>query len=275
MGNGAADDAMPVSVGAAFAVKTALALSPHFDDAAFSCGGLLAVLRDQGWRTVVATVFTQRVPDPQGFALACQSDKGLGPEVDYMALRQAEDLDAMAYLDAEWRWLDFPEAPHRGYESAAALFGDVRADDDVWATITPVIAHLLAELSPDLVLSPSGMGGHVDHRQVIRAALSVVPPERHVFYRDTPYAIRNPAGPRHVNVPELAAAHIDIAAGLERKVSAATAYVSQLGFQFGGPGPAGQALREFAWAEGGSFPAEIVYAPSGHVPGFGLQRATL
>ncbi len=256
-------------------MRTVLALSPHLDDAAFSCGGILAVLRDQGWRTVVATVFTRSVPQPRGFALACQLDKGLDAAVDYMALRRAEDADAMTHLGAEGRMLDFPEAPHRGYESAAALFGDVHTDDTTWAAISPAIAGLLTELSPELVLSPSGMGGHVDHRQVIRAALAVVPADRHVFYRDTPYAIRNPAGARHVHMAGLAAVHVDIAAGLTRKVGAATAYVSQLGFQFGGPGPAGLALREFAWAEGGSFPAEIVYAPSGIVPGFGLQRATL
>jgi hypothetical protein len=41
-----------------------------------------------GWEVTVATAFTRSVPDPQGFALACQLDKGLPPEVDYMALRR-------------------------------------------------------------------------------------------------------------------------------------------------------------------------------------------
>lgn len=258
-------------------MKTALALSPHLDDAAFSCGGLLAVLRDAGWRTVVATVFTRSVSSPTGFALACQLDKGLAATVDYMALRRAEDAAACALLDAEWQWLDFAEAPHRGYDSAPALFGPMH--DDAWRDISPAIAALLVELRPDLVLSPSGMGGHVDHRHVIRAALPLVPAGRHAFYRDAPYAIRNPGAPRHVDIPGMVCANVNIAAGLDRKIAASTAYVSQVGFQFGGAGPAGAALRQFAWAEGGSYPAEVFYAPPGVVPDEvirgSLERATL
>jgi len=258
-------------------VRTAVALSPHLDDAAFSCGGLLAMLRDAGWRTVVATIFTRSVIQPTGFALACQLDKGLDATVDYMALRRAEDAVACAGLDAEPRWLDFAEAPHRGYDSAPALFGPIH--DDVWRDISPAIAAILAELQPDLVLSPSGMGGHVDHRHVIRAALPLVPAAQHGFYRDTPYAIRNPHAPLHVDIGGLVCAVVDIAAGLDRKIAASTAYGSQVGFQFGGAVPAGSALRQFAWAEGGAFPAETFYAPSGLVPGGvtrdSLERATL
>ena len=69
----------------------ALALSPHLDDAVFSCGGTLARLAGAGWRVVVATLFAASVPDPTGFALACQTDKGLAPDVDYLALRRDED----------------------------------------------------------------------------------------------------------------------------------------------------------------------------------------
>ncbi len=246
-------------------MKTVLALSPHLDDAAFSCGGLLAVLRDAGWRTVVATVFTRSVANPQGFALACQLDKGLDASIDYMALRRAEDAIALAALDAEPRWLDFAEAPHRGYDSAAALFGPMH--DAAWQDITPAIRSLLEELGPDLVLSPSGMGSHVDHRQVIQAVLPLVPADRHAFYRDTPYAIRNPAGPRHVCTSGLAEMAVDISAGLDRKVAAASAYTSQIGFQFGGPGPTDIALRAFALAEGVAYAAEIYHARSGTIPG--------
>jgi LmbE family N-acetylglucosaminyl deacetylase len=69
----------------------AVALSPHLDDAAFSCGGTLARLAQAGWEVAVCTAFTLSVPNPSGFALACQLDKGLPPEADYMAIRRAED----------------------------------------------------------------------------------------------------------------------------------------------------------------------------------------
>ena len=71
---------------------TALFLSPHLDDVAFSCGGtLLRLTDDPRWRVVLCTIFTASVPDPQGFALRCQTDKGIPAETDYMALRRAED----------------------------------------------------------------------------------------------------------------------------------------------------------------------------------------
>ena len=43
---------------------------------------------------------------------------------------------------------------------------------------------------------------------------------------------------------------------LECKVAAAQAYATQIGFQFGGAGKLGEALRAFAVAEGGGLAAE-------------------
>ena len=121
-------------------MRTALAISPHLDDAAFSAGGTLARLARRGWRVVIATVFTRSVPNPQGFALACQLDKGLPPDADYMAIRRAEDEAACAALGAEARHLPLAEAPHRGYGSASALFAGVRPDDGGGGDIAGIAA---------------------------------------------------------------------------------------------------------------------------------------
>ena len=237
-------------------MPTALFLSPHLDDAAFSCGGTVALLGDAGWRCVVATAFTRSVPDPAGFALACQLDKGLGPEVDYMALRRDEDRNACALLGAEPRWIDLPEAPHRGYGSAPALFGPADPADQVWRALADEVSALLAELRPERFYAPQGLGGHVDHRQVIRAVLDRAEPARVRFWRDAPYILRDPAARPDPNVPPGAAERVDITAGLERKVAASCAYASQVGFQFGGADACAAAMRALAWREGGNAPAE-------------------
>lgn len=157
-------------------MPTALALSPHLDDAAFSAGGLLATLAGAGWRVVMATVFTESVPGPEGFALACQLDKGLSPDVDYMALRRAEDRAAAEALGiAATPHLPFREAPHRGYASAPDLFADLRADDRIDRDIAPALSDLLAAEAPDLILAPQAVGGHVDHVQMVRALRSIAP----------------------------------------------------------------------------------------------------
>ena len=75
----------------------------------------------------LCTIFTASVPDPQGFALRCQTDKGIPPEVDYMALRRAEDAAFTTFANVhDTRHWDYREAPHRGYESPADLFAGVR-----------------------------------------------------------------------------------------------------------------------------------------------------
>ena len=217
-------------------MPVALALSPHLDDAAFSCGGTLALLARAGWRVVVATLFTASVPDPTGFALACQLDKGLGPEIDYMTLRRREDEAACAALGAEPRWLPFREAPHRGYASAAELFGEIRLDDEIAAALTDAVAELVAELRPGLVFAPQAIGGQVHHVQVVRALDRVGAPL--AWWRDFPYVTREarPAEPfahRMSALPEHAVPLDDGATRAKR--AACLAYASQLGFQFGGP----------------------------------------
>lgn len=236
--------------------RTALALSPHLDDAVFSCGGLLARLADAGWRVCMVTAFTRSVVPAQGFALACQLDKGLAPGVDYMALRRAEDAAAAAILGVEPRWLDLPEAPHRGYDSAPALFDTVRTDDDVWRPLADAVQTILDELQPALVLAPQGLGAHVDHRQMIRAVQAVQVRGAMAWYRDTPYAIRNPAAAPDVALPAMDEVMVQIEPALDRKLMAACAYTTQVGFQFGGPGPTSIALRTFAEREGNGTASE-------------------
>jgi LmbE family N-acetylglucosaminyl deacetylase len=197
-----------------------LAVSPHLDDAVFSAGAWLATQED----VVVATVFTASVPDPQGFALACQTDKGIAPDVDYMALRRAEDERACAAIGARAVHLGLPEAPHRGYDSAGALFGGVRPGD------APPVAEALAPwlARADVVLGPAGVGGHADHLLVREALPSGTP-----LWLDQPYGLRHGAEEGEPLPP----------GDVEAKLRACSAYASQLGFQFGSEAAMRQALR--------------------------------
>ncbi len=218
-------------------MPTALALSPHLDDAAFSCGGTLAWLAASGWRVVVATLFTASVPEPRGFALACQLDKGLGPDVDYMALRRDEDAAAMEALGAEPLWLPFREAPHRGYDGAPALFAGVRPEDAVVDELAPTLGELLAGHRPDLVLAPQCIGGHADHLQAVRAFDRTDWAGPVLWWRDFPYTVRDasPREPLRERMAALPEREVALTPGeAEAKRRACLAYASQIGFQFGG-----------------------------------------
>jgi LmbE family N-acetylglucosaminyl deacetylase len=232
--------------------RTALAVSPHLDDAAFSAGGTLASLSANGWRVVVATVFTATVPDPQGFALACQLDKGLGPEIDYMALRRAEDAEACTALGAEPAWLPFREAPHRGYASAPALFAGVRDDDTVGGELEAALAALFAGHDPDLVLGPQSVGGHADHILVTRALRAAAGGLPMLWWTDFPYTLRadTPRRPFAAEMAALAERTVDLdASRLAAKRDACRAYRSQLGYQFGGEDGLDRRLAENGPAE--------------------------
>ncbi|WP_432490853.1 PIG-L family deacetylase [Kineococcus gypseus] len=228
---------------AAGAGARVLAVSPHLDDAAFSAGALLAGLAAAGADVRVVTVYTASVPHPGGFALACQTDKGLAPEVDYMALRRAEDDAALAALGVRGRHLPLREAPHRGYGSAAALFGPVVAgDEDQPRRVREALAPVLDEApggAVDLLLGPQALGDHVDHRHVRDAVLDLAR-ERALpcsLWADTPYVLR-PGAAAPAGSPWWPQE-----AELDAKVAACAAYATQLGFQFDGEAAMDRALR--------------------------------
>ena len=204
-----------------------LAVSPHLDDAAFSAGATLAALADAGHEVTVVTCFTRSVPDPTGFALACQLDKGLPADVDYLALRRAENAAATAVLGASPVDLDLPEAPHRGYTSAPDLFAGVHPGDDVWREI----ADRLSGLAADLWLAPQALGAHVDHLQVLRAVASLDRPV--LWWRDSPYVLRRPDAVPGADLPG-GLATIELPQLADRRADACACYTTQLGFQFGG-----------------------------------------
>ena len=246
-------------------MPSALFLSPHLDDVAFSCAGTLARLLEAGWQARVLTIFAGSVLEPRGFALACQTDKGLAADVDYMSLRRDEDHEFARILNVPVEHWPLLEAPHRGYESAPELFAGARADDEAWREI---VRRLQVLERPDVVFAPQGLGNHVDHLQVIRAVLDAGWADRTLWYRDTPYAIRQPeARPSDLLPAHLEERAVEIGKYLPGKIEGACAYRTQIGFQFGGPDEVARKLSEFHAREaeraGISGLAERFLAPSG------------
>ncbi len=229
-----------------------LALSPHLDDALFSCGGYLYNQVRAGTQVQCLTAFTATVPELSPFALACRLDKGLDGTVDYMALRRAEDREACARLGITPLHWGFPEAPHRGYASAPDLFAGIHAEDPLDGdALAQRLSVYLTEHKYEEVLYPFGAGNHVDHLQLIAAVERVrgdFPHLRFRRYYDMPYTVRF-----RERYPELEAAVApyrltDVT--LDAKLAACTAYATQLGFQFGGAMEMGQVLGEVEYLVG-------------------------
>ncbi len=208
--------------------RTLLAVSPHLDDAIFSAGGTLALRARQGWRVLVATCFTGNVAQPTGFALACQLDKRLPPDIDYMALRRAEDFAACQAIGAGFVHLPFLEAPHRGYDSAAALFAGRLPDDDIASGLAPALEALIAAENPDRIFGPMAIGSHADHL-VVRSVLEAIGGKLSLW-QDWPYADRASS----TRIVPTETVRLD-ASAIGAKISACQAYATQIGFQFGSP----------------------------------------
>lgn len=169
-------------------VNVILVLSPHLDDAAFSVGPFLAKFSNRA-RIIVATAFTKSELNPSDFALACQLDKGLSAETDYMAIRRKEDIEWSRRIGAEVVHGPFAEAPHRGYQSAKELFGSVLESDKLKYSLTSWLKDLDLIFNPKIILCPIGVGNHVDHLWIHKVA-------RHsfdsklplLFFKDQPYS---------------------------------------------------------------------------------------
>lgn len=182
-------------------------LSPHFDDAALSCGGLIWMQRQAGENVAIWTMCAGPIPPGPLSPFATQLHRrweaslevSAGSEGDIgsrmVELRRAEDLASCHLLTASQRHFDLPDCIYRFteetpgvrahlYESRAALFGPVHPSE------TRLIGRLSNELDRSIwegtqLVCPLGLGNHVDHQLTRMAAESLG--RMLWYYADFPY----------------------------------------------------------------------------------------
>jgi LmbE family N-acetylglucosaminyl deacetylase len=147
-----------------------LVVSPHFDDAVFSCGELLA------WHpnAVVVTVFAGLPGDSAGLT-EWDGKCGFMSAQEAMLCRAKEDAAALTMLGAGFVRLDFPDAQYGSTPSIELL-------------CAALLRTLLADRVTNIIM-PLGLF-HSDHRLVHEAALEVAKkfPQWHWFaYEDALY----------------------------------------------------------------------------------------
>jgi LmbE family N-acetylglucosaminyl deacetylase len=157
----------------------AVFLSPHLDDAVFSCAGLISRLSSAGHRPLVINVFSTASQD---FKPSSKPDDG----------RVAEEYVVSGYLGFYVRLIGELDAFFRGpaYKSLTGLFmarpGQYLQE---LRRIQSVIAAALRGITYDVVYAPLAIGWHVDHLLTHLAARAVVEPSRLRFYEDAPYVL--------------------------------------------------------------------------------------
>ncbi|AOI67345.1 GlcNAc-PI de-N-acetylase [Burkholderia territorii] len=152
-----------------------LVVSPHLDDAVFSCGQLLA----QSPGSVVVTVFAG-IPAHGTAAPPWDRRAGFRTADEAMRTRRDEDRRALGTLGAHAVWLDFLDDQYGTPAASTAIAARVAA---------AIAAH------PGFgVLAPAGLF-HRDHLQVQQAMLTLLRDDARAgetsrvwrFYEDVPY----------------------------------------------------------------------------------------
>jgi len=211
-------------------------LSPHLDDAVYSCGGLIYDLSLAGQSVEVWTVCAGDPPpgplSPQ--AERMQREWGTGSAAATVALRRAEDRAALARVGAAGWHLDVPDCIYRRTPSGEACYPDRYAGPRAAAEAglpEQIAATLASRLRPDdALVCPLAVGGHLDHvlvRDSVRAL-----GRRLRYYPDIPYVLNFPgrlSGAAAGMQPQLQPVSDT---GLEAWLAGIAAYASQLGVQF-------------------------------------------
>jgi LmbE family N-acetylglucosaminyl deacetylase len=169
-------------------------LSPHFDDVAFSCGGLVWEQTQSGNDVSILTICAGE-PSPGPISRYAQSLHNRWETIrDPVPVRRVENQNSCQILGAKAINFSIPDAIYRRsainhaylYTSDGDLFSDFPAEE----------FHLIEDLKNELdhalpqsceFVCPLALGGHVDH-QLARSAAEAL--DRPIwYYADFPYLL--------------------------------------------------------------------------------------
>ena len=209
-------------------------LSPHFDDAALSCGGLVWEQAQRGERVSIWTVCAGEPPSTELSLFAQELHARWKLDQNAPARRKIEDQNSCQRLGASSRYYAIPDCIYRRdpgtgeymYAAEAALNGALQAGD--YTVIRSLQEEIQLHQEPEvLFVCPLGLGNHVDH-QLTRAAAEGI---SHTcwYYADFPYVLHNQTMLERMNAEGWANEVFPIsAAGLAAWEDSISAHASQV-----------------------------------------------
>ncbi len=179
-------------------------LSPHFDDVALSCGGLVWQMTQAGEKVGLWTICAGDVPAGPLSKFAKKLHRRWKTGRMAVKQRRIEDIASCEILKAEHRHFDLPDCVYRFSETKVTIDGEavvqrnhLYSEETFLGSIHPEDEPLIEQLAKTLdheipkaaqLVSPLAIGGHVDHRLVRQAA------ERTkrdlLYYIDFPYYLK-------------------------------------------------------------------------------------
>lgn len=183
-------------------------LSPHLDDAVFSCGGLIAQQSRLGDAVEIWTLCAGDPPDKLLSPFAQELHRRWGSAPQTVEQRRLEDRAACRVLQAEPRHFPIPDAIYRReglnywgspdspiVDPAAPVIFLYPDREAIFERLHPLESELIeqttrrlneAALPETRLVCPLTVGGHVDHRLTLAAARSLT--SDLWYYADYPYA---------------------------------------------------------------------------------------
>ena len=170
-------------------------ISPHFDDAVLSCGGLIW---EQTHAGIPVEIWTVNAGDPPAGPVSDLITRvhGLwktGSPQETVELRRQEDQHAARLVGATVRRLEMVDALYRRSDTGSLLY-----TQDVFDPIPPREAGIVEEVArqisdslyeSDTIVCPLALGAHVDHVITRRAVESLG--HSHWYYADIPYLFKH------------------------------------------------------------------------------------
>ncbi len=178
-------------------------LSPHLDDAVYSCGAWIAHLAASGHQVLVLTLCAGDAPPGPLSSFAASLHRRWDLGLDAVDRRRREDRRACRHLGVRWQHMELPEAVYRRgggralYRSEEGIFGPLAASD--LGRLAELGAAIQRAAAGAALYVPLAVGGHVDHRLARMAAEGMGRPLR--YYADLPYALRGYQAPEDLPPP--------------------------------------------------------------------------
>lgn len=209
-------------------------LSPHFDDAIYSCGAAIWLQGQSGERVEIWTICAGEPPPQHPLTpFASQLHARWGLSGQGVEARRAEDAAACARVGAMARPFAIPDCIYRYDPSSGQPM--VQDEQGLWASANHPEPWLVDQLADQLgrqlpgtaqVAAPLAIGSHTDHWLVRLAAQKLG--LRLWYYPDVPYVMRNPPGWEGYSSASSITPERLSAAAIEIWQQAAADYASQL-----------------------------------------------
>ena len=172
-------------------------LSPHFDDAALSSGGLIWEQSQAGEQVSIWTICAG-VPQAGLSDFAAQKHTSWEIVSDTVEERKEEDMFSCSIMGAETKYYHIPDCIYRRHPVSKEFL--YNSEESLWNTFHPSESYLVEQLSSSLaqnlpekaeIVAPLSLGEHVDHILTRKAAEMLKRPLW--YYADFPYVAEKDA----------------------------------------------------------------------------------